>query len=1011
VKNFKRYNNISGWLVFAIAAVVYLITKEPTASLWDCGEFIATSYRLEVGHPPGAPLFMMLARVFSLFAGNDVASVASMVNSMSALASAFTILFLFWSITHIGWRIAEKNMKSDVNHGVLVLGSGFVGALAYTFSDSFWFSAVEGEVYALSSLFTAVVFWLVLKWEENADQPQANKWLILIAYLMGLSIGVHLLNLLAIPAIVLVYYFKKYPYSLKGFLTAIIISILILAFVMYGLIQGLIILASKFELLFVNGIGLPYNSGIIFYIILLLGIIIYLIIYSIKKGKKWLNLAVLSVTMIIIGYLSFAMITVRAVADPPINEGAPSNVFALLSYLDREQYGDRPLLKGQYYNAPMVEVKDGAAKYVPLDGKYEIIGYDYDITYDNRFTTIFPRMYSSDPQHVQSYHNWANIKGKIVDVNENGQVKKYVVPTFSENLKFFFSYQVGHMYMRYFLWNFVGRQNDEQGNGILNGNWISGIPFIDANLTGRQDNLPNSIKNDPSRNTYFFLPFILGLIGLFFLLDKSRRYFVVTVTLFILTGLAIVVYLNQTPLQPRERDYAYVGSFYAFAIWIGLGVMGIFNFLKSKKDNLAKVVTIIVVCIFCVPALMAFQNWDDHNRSGRYLARAYAYNYLQSCAPNAILFTYGDNDTFPLWYLQEVEGIRTDVKVVNTMLLNGDSYIDQMKKKAYLSDPLPISLDHKQYMEGTLDRFYVLDYIKDSISINDAVKFAGSDDPRTKTIKGYDEKIEYIPCKRLALPINKENLAKAGYIEKSYIDKAPDAITINIPDNSIIKSELIMLDIIAQNQWKRPIYFLANYPSGTCWLNDYLQRDGFAYKLMPVKNTGENELSFDADSMYHKLMKVFDYGNMQSPKVYIDHFHKQTLSILRFRSVFAMTAEALFNEGKKDSAIAVLDTCEKLLPPSKMPDDMGSLYIANCYLEAGATDKGNAVIQRFFDVANKQMNYYASLRPGFRSMIKNEMEENIQYLMQMQKLSEYYKLPIASEINSTLGLMQKQTNE
>jgi hypothetical protein len=1005
VKNFQKINNITGWLVFLVAATVYILTAEPTASLWDCGEFIATAFKLEVGHPPGAPLFMMIARVFTLFAGSDFASAAKMVNYMSALASAFTILFLYWTITHIGRKWIMKNNFTHLSDIIIVIGSGVIGALAYTFSDTFWFSAVEGEVYASSSFFTAIVFWAILKWEDVADEKHSNRWIILIAYLMGLSLGVHLLNLLAIPAIVMVYYFKKYNVTWKGSLIAFGISILILIVIMYGIIQGLVVVASWFELGFVNTLGMPYNTGIIVYIVLLVGLLVYSLYTSIKKQKVLLNTILLCFTMILIGYLSFTAIIIRANSDTPINENKPNNVFALLYYLNREQYGDRPLIYGQYFNAPMDEVTEGKPRYTPLNGKYVVTGHTYDITYDSRFTTIFPRMYSSDPSHISVYRNWGDIKGHPVDVTEDGKTKTLFVPTFGENLKFFLSYQVGHMYMRYFLWNFVGRQNDEQGNGILKGNWLSGINYVDSRLLGPQDNLPPSLKNVPSRNTYYFLPFLLGILGLMFLLDRSKRDFTTTTLLFIFTGLAIVIYLNQTPLQPRERDYAYAGSFYAFAIWIGLGVMALHYWINHEKSKLPRAIATVLLCLVLVPGIMAIENWDDHDRSGRYTTRAYAYNYLNSCAPNAILFTYGDNDTFPLWYLQEVEGIRTDVRVVNTMLLNTDWYIEQMKKKVYNSDPLPISMNYIQYIEGKRSRVYLINQIKEAIDLKQAIAFVASDDPRTKTIQGYNDEIEYIPGKKFALPVDKANIFSNGTVSQKNAKLVLDTLYINARTNTLTKSQLLTLDIIANNNWKRPVYFVASYEDGTCWLNDYLQLEGFAFRLVPIKTESSRTESgrIETSIMYDNMMNKFDYGRMDKPGVYLDQFQQRTLSVIRFRNNFARLGQALAQEGKKDSAIKVLDKCRHLLPSAKMPDDIFTVFIAEGYFMAGDTVKGTEVLNQYYNVCKSELDYFASLRPGFRSMIDYEVRYNTQAIEQMAQLAQMYKLPNLRDMMSKLN--------
>jgi len=697
---FQKINIIVGWFSFLIAAITYILTIEPTTSFWDCGEFITSAFKLEVGHPPGAPFFMIIGRFFSLFAFGDVTKVPVMVNIMSALASAFTILFLFWTITYIAKRLVIKTGEEPtLAQNIAIIGSGFVGALTYTFSDTFWFSAVEGEVYAMSSLFTAMVFWAILKWETVANEKYANRWIILIAYLMGLSIGVHLLNLLAIPAIVLVFYFKKYNFSIKGLIIAIGISVLMLLVTMYGIIQGLVVVGSKFEYVFVNGLGLPYNTGFIFYIILLITGVVIGIYLTQKYQKVIANTIILAFTVILIGYSSFALIMIRSAANTPMDQNNPDDAFSLKSYLNREQYGDRPLLYGEYFNAPLTAYDEGNAKYIQKDGKYEVVDHDLKRVFEKEYETIFPRMYSDQSGHPENYAKWAGI--------ENTKQ----VPSFAQNLKFFFKYQVNFMYLRYFMWNFAGRQSDVQSYGnSIDGNWISGISFIDNARLGDQSKLPDYIKNNKANNKYYFLPLILGIIGLIALYkngSKANRDFWVVLTFFIMTGLAIIVYLNQTPLQPRERDYAYAGSFYAFAIYIGLGVLGILEFLPKLKKNSVFAISITLICLLAVPTLMATQNWDDHNRSNRYTARDFAKNYLNTCDSNAIIFTNGDNDTFPLWYAQEVEGIRTDVRVINLSYLNTDWYIDQMKSKAYDSDIVPFSLTYDQYVEGTRDVVYV----------------------------------------------------------------------------------------------------------------------------------------------------------------------------------------------------------------------------------------------------------------------------------------------------------------
>ncbi len=697
MKKFKLYNLIVGLVVFAIAAYTYLSTIEPTASLWDCSEFIATSYKLEVGHPPGAPLFMMMEKIFSLMAGHDVTKVAKMMNSMSALASAITILFLFWSITYIAKKLviaAKGKDELTVGEMIAILGSGVVGALAYTWSDTFWFSAVEAEVYATSSMFTAIVFWLALKWEEHADEPYAYKYLMLIAYLIGLAIGVHLLSLLVIPAIGLIIYYRLYKPTVKGFIIALLISFVVLAFIQYGIIQKIIAYSEPFELFFVNTLHLPVNSGMLFYLVVLIGVLIYLAYRFYKKGKYLYHNIVMAILLIIFGYFSFAMVPIRSLANPPIDENDPEDPFAFVAYLDRQQYGTTPLIYGPYYDAKVVGEKPRYT-YVYVDSLHKYVKTprtNPKYIYDPKRCTIFPRMYSNQPDHIKAYKQW-------------GGVKPGHKPNFWNNLRFFFSYQLGWMYFRYFMWNFSGKQNDIQGFGdVLHGNWITGIKFLDALRLGPQDNLPPKFKNRRSRNVYYMLPLILGLIGLFYtFLNKDQRYFWIILILFFMTGIAIVLYLNQTPFQPRERDYAYAGSFYAFAIWIGLGVLQVYEWLKKliKNDNWGAILAIILT--IGIPIEMGFEDWNDHDRSHRYHTRDFAYDYLMSCAPNAILFTYGDNDTFPLWYLQEVEGVRTDVRVVNLSLLATDWYIKDIRRKAYQSEPVPMRLKLIKYLPGHRD--------------------------------------------------------------------------------------------------------------------------------------------------------------------------------------------------------------------------------------------------------------------------------------------------------------------
>ena len=982
--SYRKLNNLFGWIVFVIASAIYLLTIEPTASFWDCGEFIASAYKLEVGHPPGAPLFMIIARVFSLIAGGDVTKVAFMINSMSALASSFTILFLFWTITYFAQKIVNRNEADYTRANMLaIFGSGLVGALAYTFSDTFWFSAVEGEVYALSSLFTAAVFWAILKWERISDEKYANRWLILIAYLMGLSIGVHLLNLLAIPAIVFVFYFKKYPTTRLGIFYASMISVVILGIVMYGIIPGFITVASWFELLFVNQFGLPFNSGVIFYILLLLSLIVAGVQLSRKYNRVILNTAILAVTVMLIGYSSYTMIVIRASADTPMNENRPDHVFSLLSYLNREQYGDRPLLYGQYFNAEVIGEETNYT-YIRKGEKYEKISMtNPDYKYDPAFSTLFPRMYSHQESHVSAYRSWATISDKE---------KK---PTFIQNLAFFFGYQVNHMYIRYFMWNFAGRQNDEQGHGAsIKGNWISGIPFVDAIRLGPQKNLPKSITENKAHNKYYLLPLILGLLGLIFSYQQKPKQFVIILLLFFFTGLAIVVYLNQTPYQPRERDYAYAGSFYAFAIWIGLGALAISSWLsRITKPVLAASVSFVVTLVL-VPGIMAKENWDDHNRSGRYTARDLAMNYLNSCAPGSILFTFGDNDTFPLWYVQEVEGIRTDVRVVNLSLLGTDWYIDQMKKKAYDSDPVPFSYSSDKYEQGKRDIIPVLDNYKDIVLLKDIMDFVGSDDPQTRIETQGGESMNYVPAANVAVIVDSLKAIESGMIKPELIDSMAEAIQFKISSKYLTKSDMMALDLIANFNWERPVYFaLSVGPENYMDLQHYFRLEGFAYRLVPIRTVNANgDLGYvDTDILYDNLMNKFVWGRMNEPDVLIDENVLRVISIMKIRDVFYRLADALIKENKNDKAQKVLDKIVELTPHRQVPYDYFMVPIAESYYRLGQDEKANAILQQMADIYTNDLNYYLNFKGRQAILISYETKVAISTLQEVVSLADKYK--------------------
>jgi len=1008
--SYNFINNCFGWLAFTIATITYLLTLEPSVSLWDCGEFITTANGLEVGHPPGAPLFMIIARFFGIFAPSPD-KVALMVNIMSALASGFTILFLFWTITHLAKKVlANKDNELSSGKLIAIMGAGLTGALAYTFSDSFWFSAVEAEVYALSSLFTAVVFWCILKWEDCSHEKHSNRWLILIAYLMGLSIGVHLLNLLAIPAIVFVYYFKKFKTTRNGIISASILSVVILGAIMYGIIPGIVKVASWFELGFVNGMGLPYNTGVIFYAILMITAIIIGIKYTVKHQKVIANTILLGFMMIMIGYSSFAMIVIRSSANPPIDENNPDNVFSLLSYLNREQYGNRPLFFGQYYNAPLEEIQEKAPVYAKMDGKYKVVDNKLNYKYNSQFTTIFPRMYSGDPLHVRAYKSWGG-KAKTA-INYNGE--NLYKPSFANNLKFFFTYQLNHMYFRYFMWNFAGRQNDLQGHGELTyGNWITGIPFIDNTMLDNQEYLPTDLKNNKSRNTYFLLPLLLGLIGLIWQYKRGKKDFWVVMLLFFFTGIAIVMYLNQTPYQPRERDYAYAGSFYAFAIWIGLGALAVYEKLSTKINAKSSAIIASTACILLVPTLMACQNWDDHDRSGRYATISYAKNYLTSCEKDAILFTYGDNDTFPLWYAQEVEGIRRDIRIVNLSLLAGDWYISQMKKDCYDAKALPISFEEKQYIQGTRDAFVVYERIKNAYDAKEILDYIKTDEPENKLEYDSGRLIDYSPTKHVFFPVDSAELINSGQVKSTEVDSMLKRLDITLTKKQYSKADMIVLDIIRENNWKRPVYFsIGMGPNEYLGFEKYFRLDGAAYKIVPFKTVHEGTYDYgkiDSDILYNNFMNKFEWGRINAPDVYMDEFHKHTIGVLKYRPTAQRLAKQLNQEGQHEKAAKILDKCMKELPVESIGiDEITLALFAEEYFNANKPKKGEELIRIVANKTFEYIRYYHSLSQYNYKMFERSEERQIYIYKTLISILEVNKrTKLSSELQTKIESLYK----
>ena len=981
---FKKINRVVALVVLAMSSAVYLSTIEPTTSFWDCGEFIASSYKLEVGHPPGNPSFNLFARFFTLFTDKEHAAVA--VNAMSALCSAFTIFFLYLSIVHFGRRINEKRGRKMTPSGAVTLfGAGVVGAMAYCFSDTFWFSAVEGEVYAMSSLFTAVVFWAILMWEEHADEKYADRWLVLICFLMGISVGVHLLNLLTIPAIVFIYYYKKHtrPVTLARCFGVLCLSGVILAFVLFGVIPYLPDLAASFDRLFVNGFGLGFNSGAAFFMVVLLALCFWGLKVLRKKDRAVLHTSLLCLTTIIIGYSLFAISVIRSCAGTPTNEYQPDNPYTLIRYLGREQYGKTPIVFGQTFTSPYeISEKD---YYTPLDGKY-YKATNIDASYPSSVKMFFPRMWNGyENTYVEFYKGYCskyNSKRGMV----NGKMKSFQMPTFADNLKFFFDYQVNYMYVRYFLWNFVGRQNDFHGqvpSDKISGNWESGIKFIDSARLGDQSNGPDFIVNNRSKNHYFFLPLILGLIGLFFQLKHDARNCWVTGLLFLLTGLAIVVYLNQPPFQVRERDYAYAGSFYVFAIWIGLGVMALTDWAErlTKKEGSLTAASVAVALGLVIPVLMGCQNWDDHDRSGRYTARDLAYNYLNTCGKNAILVTHGDNDTFPLWYAQEVEGIRTDVRIMNSSLLGTDWYIDQMKHRFYDSDPVNITIDRKQYLYGTNDYVPVIEAVDYAILASDAISIFRN--PKYVTTDGGD----YIPAKRLIVEVNRENALRSGIVAEKNVGRILPSIELNIASSSITKFDLILLDVLAHYDWSRPIYFVSKQESAL-GLDDYLESDGFCYKLMPYKKgPGEDRSIVDADLLYNNVMNVYRFDSMADTTMHVDYQNLYTfMAVSPVRDIFTTTAEALIEQKEYAKAIEVLDKCVASLPARNFPynasfirslNEWSILSIVEDYLRLGQNEKARSVALEMADATLEILALYSTpVGPGEDDILSKKMSED-----------------------------------
>lgn len=993
--NYNKLNNLLGWIVFAIASITYLMTIEPTASFWDCGEYISTAVKLQVGHPPGAPFFQLMGNFFAQFAFGDVMRQAAAVNALSAMSSSFTILFLFWTITALGKKFAAKYGEMNEARTISVLVSGVVGALAYTFSDSFWFSATEGEVYAMSSLFTAIAFWAILKWENEVDKSnRSGRWLIFIAYMTGLAIGVHILVFLTIPAIVMIYFFKKDPViTPRKFIIYNAIAMVVLGVIFAGIIPITLKLFGKLEIIFVNTFNMPFNSGTIFTVLLLIALTAVGLRYTRRKELPLWNTLILATVFIILGYSTFITLAIRSNANTPIDENNPEDALSLLDYYNRVQYGDWPVAYGQYYNAPLDRDEpyvDGKPVYVRDDetGKYVVSDDRKQSTpnYAASHKGFFPRIWSSDPNHVKNYEKIADIRNKT---------KR---PTFGQNIKFFFEYQIGHMYWRYFMWNFAGRQNDYQHRyEATKGNWLSGIGFIDETRLGPQSNLPYHEENSPARNEYYFLPFLLGLIGLWFHFKKSGKDAWALTLFFLATGIGVLIYTNVRPFEPRERDYSFVGSFYVYAIWIGLGVHAIFELLKAKAQNKNTAFLIGGLCLLLVPGIMAKENWDDHDRSNRYLARDIAKAYLDSCEPNAILFTNGDNDTFPLWYVQEIEQYRTDVRIINLSLLNTDWYIDQAKRAAYEAAPVPFSFTHDQYKQGTRDVIYYQDRgAKGRWKIEDLIKWIKSDDKQTKFKAPNAKEIDVFPMKKVRLNINKNQVLANNVVSAADADKIVDYIDWNWGSNTIAKRDLMVLDLIANNDWSRPIYFsvtVGNSSKAYFWLDEYFQLEGLAYRFVPIKNKRTpNTVDFgivNADKMYENMMNKFSYGNMELPDVYLDETNKRVSYNLR--NSFGRLADKLVAEGKNDKAIAALNRSQEIMPETKFPYNYFIFGVIEGYFKAGANEEGMKMINTFADRLDEELAYYRQFRGKDSRLIDNEKRIATQYYQQLVRMVQQYE--------------------
>jgi hypothetical protein len=1008
--NYRRWNNLTGWFLFVFSAIVYIFTLEPTVSFWDCGEFILSAFKLQVGHPPGAPLFLMIGRIATLFAGSDTSKAALTVNILSALCSAFAIMFLFWTITHLVRKVFVNGKALESKHVPAIIGSGILGALTYTFSDTFWFSAVEGELYAISSLVTALVFWGMLKWEEEADQTYSGRWIILIAYIMGLGLGIHRLNLLVIPVLVFVFYFKKYEVTARGVIKTLLFSVILLWLMVFIIMPGVPEVAGWFELLFVNILGLPYNSGLLFYLVILFGALAFGINYSLKKKRVILNYALTAFAVVMIGYSSYAMIMIRSSARPPMNQNDPSDVFSLSYYINMKQYGTSPKFFGDYYNTiktPVVNVKKVIVGYNKIGGKYKPY-YQPEYTFSKEYQTFFPRMYSTDPDHLSAYKYWGKVVGRRYSVGSGSNKETIEFPTFGENLRYFFRYQVGFMYLRYFMWNFAGRQNDIQGNGnAINGNWISGIKFIDEARLGKLDDLPDDLKNNPGHNKYFFLPLLIGLAGMFWHYKTNKNGFWLVMAFFIMTGVAIILYLNQYPNQPRERDYAYAGSFYAFAIWIGIGFMFVYEKLQKFLGEKGSAAVTLVALLAAAPLLMATQNWDDHDRSGRYTARDIGANYLKSCAPNSVLFTYGDNDSFPVWYVQDVEQVRTDVRVANLSYIQAGWYIDMMRQKAFESDPLPLTLGHDKYIEGVRNQLPVNNRVDKPVDLKEIVQFAGFDDKKYMVdMSGRGDFLNYLPASKFIINVDSAKVLSNGTVKEYFKDRLVSPMIWEYSETDAYKGDLAIMDLLSTNNWERPIYFSTTVPSSQYkGLEKYFIQEGLAYRVAPVRTEEPEQGEYgmiDPVVMYDNMMNKFKWGNAEDPSVYLDENNRRMFS--NFRRIFGTLGKELLIKGDTARAVEAVRRGLEIVPAEKMPNDFFSLGLAEVLIRAGKKEEGEKLLSDVIEYSKKYLDYAISINPVDRFGLEYPTGINMQCML------DIYNMSVSLKLDSITGIIEPELN-